>query len=75
MDSETVTFIELSGPTARADLTAIADEAARRGASCELLASTAEPGLHLLVCRGTAELPGAPADARRWAFVPVEIDR
>lgn len=75
MAATTITFIELSGPGARDALASLGARAGRRGTPCELMASTTQPDLYLLVCRGDPGEEGAPPESRRWTFVPVEAYR
>lgn len=71
MDAAPITFIELAGADARERLADLAGRAAERGNRCELLVSEAQPDLYLLLCRGAAEPPAPPAQARVWSFRPV----
>jgi hypothetical protein len=73
MDPAPITFIELAGAGARERLTDLATLAAERGSRCELLVSEEQRDLYLLLCRGEAEPPPAPAGARTWSFRPVRV--
>ena len=72
MTTSTITFFELTGTDARDALAAFGAQIAQRGTPCELMASTTQEHLYLLVCRGAPSTEHAPADARTWAFEPIE---
>ncbi len=63
-----MTFYELQGVGARAVLGAFA-RSLGAGAETELLESTTQPGLFLLLCRSEAPLDvQVPAGAKVWQF-------
>ena len=68
-DEGSVHFVELAAPDAHEVLTALARRIAAEGTATELLRSTDQADLWLLLVRGeappTADLPGA---ARTWHF-------
>ena len=72
MAATTVTFVELAGDRARDELTAFAARIAPLGTPCELMASTTQATLYLLVCRGAPATDDAPSDARVWTFETLE---
>lgn len=64
-------FYELAGDGARERLEALSPALTALGWEVELLESTAQPGLFLLLCRGAdaTPLPGdAPVGAKVWQF-------
>lgn len=75
MESDTLTFIELSGPAAGSTLTVLGRSLAAAGTPCELLASATQAELYLLVCHGDGDVSAAPGDARTWSFRQLEAFR
>lgn len=68
-----VTFYELAGEGAKTKLEALAGDLQKAGMTTELLESTGQPGLFLLVCRGAENAhPDAPAGAKVWQFRRVD---
>lgn len=75
MAASTITFFESSGHDARSALASYGARIARAGIPCELMASTSQDALFLLVCRGEPPREDAPEDAKVWTFEPVETFR
>lgn len=69
-DGAAVRFVELAGADAGRVLQALASDWRAAGATVELLASSDQADLWLLVARGgdPAAAPVAPTDARVWRF-------
>ncbi|MDF1522642.1 MAG: hypothetical protein P1P87_07465 [Trueperaceae bacterium] len=69
-DGASVRFVELAGTDATRVLRALAADWRAAGAAVELLASTDQPDLWLLVARGgdPGAGPAAPTGARVWRF-------
>ena len=64
-----VTFYELAGEDAKAQLGALAEALLGAGIKAELLESKTQPGLFLLVCyTGGAPPVTVPEGARVWQF-------
>ena len=70
--TEAVTvFYELSGGGAQARLTAFGRTLEALGWTVEVLENTTQPGLFLLLCRGSGEAPlpvDTPTGAKLWQF-------
>jgi hypothetical protein len=73
-DGASVRFVELAGADAAYALRSLASGWRATGAAVELLTSSDQPDLWLLVARGgdPAADPAAPAGARVWRFRSVD---
>lgn len=75
MAASTITFFEASGHDARSSLASFGARIARAGIPCELMSSTTQEGIFLLVCWGEPRREDAPEHAKTWTFEPLETFR